>query len=165
MQSSWKDCCSSFSSLFIAYCLWKAKSSHFPSRSVSAKLPFFSLGLICVYAKMDFCWVHNAHCWSYMFLHLLYFGLLLLCSLFVGLSCWSPINFCFMVLTCNVPINGNMEGITFLPKQNGNVRGWEESTGLKFRALKRTFFSFPNQIRCVFNKHQWLPHHPLFELV
>lgn len=61
MQSSWKDCCSSFSSLFIAYCLWKAKSSHFPSRSVSAKLPFFLWGLFVYMPKWIFvgCTMHT----------------------------------------------------------------------------------------------------------
>ena len=78
--------------LFMAYCLWKAKSSHFPSRSVSQPTTtplFFLLWSLFVYMPK---WIFatSAQCthWSFVhwiiFMHLLY----LVRGVVVGLSCW-----------------------------------------------------------------------------
>ena len=50
--------------LFMAYCLWKAKSSHFPSRSVSqpTTTPLFFFGAyLCICQNGFLLLVHNAH--------------------------------------------------------------------------------------------------------
>ena len=86
--------------LFMAYCLWKAKSSHFPSRSVSQ--PTTTPLLLLLWSLFVYMpkWIFatSAQCthWSFVhwiiFMHLLY----LVRGVVVGLSCWvsSPLFAC-----------------------------------------------------------------------